>query len=449
MAEVDNKKRYILFSKEDGRPDSEKPCAFFASAAGCRNGAKCKFLHGVPEVKATKRAESVNAVREDEPKEKKAKKEKKEKKPEPIQAPAPVPVYRQPATIVAPAPAPKVAAAPKAIPVPQINANDKIVQDLQRQLLEQQKLLEAQMKMLQQQQQAAVVPVAAPTPVAAAKVEARKENKRKQSTVVAPAAAPMPNKSPKTTSSTGVTLHQVYQPQQAAPQTSLSARASATFANNVSHESSDDETDSGDDENDFLFGAVNHVLSTGLQSSNNTTPHKQEALPATSLFVSNHEAVKALHTSNSNHALHGSAKKNIFAAPKTPTHSAATASTPAAAPAPVRTPVVPFDPSAVNLDSLAWQQLVVATQGHQRFAVNYGYPENDPAWVQAKPYGAWCAQKNLPRVLSMDCEMCETTDPVTGIKCENALVRFSVVDCTDNGNVRKFAYRYYYLTFRF
>jgi hypothetical protein len=36
----------------------------------------------------------------------------------------------------------------------------------------------------------------------------------------------------------------------------------------------------------------------------------------------------------------------------------------------------------------------------------------------------------------MDCEMCETTDPVTGEKCENALVRFSVVDCTDNGRVR-------------
>lgn len=31
--------------------------------------------------------------------------------------------------------------------------------------------------------------------------------------------------------------------------------------------------------------------------------------------------------------------------------------------------------------------------------------------------------------------MCETTDPVTGEKCENALVRFSVVDCTNNGEV--------------
>ena len=46
-----------------------------------------------------------------------------------------------------------------------------------------------------------------------------------------------------------------------------------------------------------------------------------------------------------------------------------------------------------------------------------------------------CANSNLPSVLSMDCEMCETTDPVTGEKCENALVRFSVIDCTNNGQV--------------
>lgn len=46
-----------------------------------------------------------------------------------------------------------------------------------------------------------------------------------------------------------------------------------------------------------------------------------------------------------------------------------------------------------------------------------------------------CAQSNLPTVLSMDCEMCECTDPVTGEKCDNALIRFSVVDCTNNGQV--------------
>jgi hypothetical protein len=47
-----------------------------------------------------------------------------------------------------------------------------------------------------------------------------------------------------------------------------------------------------------------------------------------------------------------------------------------------------------------------------------------------------CASTGVPSVLSMDCEMCETTDPVTGEKCDNALIRFSVVDCLDGGKVR-------------
>jgi hypothetical protein len=51
-----------------------------------------------------------------------------------------------------------------------------------------------------------------------------------------------------------------------------------------------------------------------------------------------------------------------------------------------------------------------------------------------------CASTGVPSVLSMDCEMCETTDPVTGEKCDNALIRFSVVDCLDGGKVRTFTY---------
>lgn len=36
----------------------------------------------------------------------------------------------------------------------------------------------------------------------------------------------------------------------------------------------------------------------------------------------------------------------------------------------------------------------------------------------------------MPAVIAIDCEMCETTDPVTGVKCDNALIRFSAVDAT-------------------
>lgn len=40
-----SKRKYLLFSKDDGRPDAMKPCAFFVSAEGCRSGAKCRFSH--------------------------------------------------------------------------------------------------------------------------------------------------------------------------------------------------------------------------------------------------------------------------------------------------------------------------------------------------------------------------------------------------------------------
>ena len=43
---AEKKRKYLLFTKADGRADAQKPCAFFISAAGCRNGAGCQFSHG-------------------------------------------------------------------------------------------------------------------------------------------------------------------------------------------------------------------------------------------------------------------------------------------------------------------------------------------------------------------------------------------------------------------
>ena len=45
MADKDKKRKYLLFAKDDTRPSSQKPCAFFISSEGCRNGSKCPFLH--------------------------------------------------------------------------------------------------------------------------------------------------------------------------------------------------------------------------------------------------------------------------------------------------------------------------------------------------------------------------------------------------------------------
>lgn len=41
-----------------------------------------------------------------------------------------------------------------------------------------------------------------------------------------------------------------------------------------------------------------------------------------------------------------------------------------------------------------------------------------------------CSVKGACKVVALDCEMCETTDPVTGVKENNSLVRFSVIDGT-------------------
>lgn len=127
-------KRYVLV-KADG--EGPKPCAFFVSAAGCRNGAGCKFLHGdeptagrlaaksTPAVPATKvaavgaeqrrslppPAAPITSVAKDEEEKKKKKKEKRKAKKEKVAAEA---VAASPS----PAPSPPVAAAPVVVALP-------------------------------------------------------------------------------------------------------------------------------------------------------------------------------------------------------------------------------------------------------------------------------------------------------------------------------------------
>jgi hypothetical protein len=400
MADAAEKKRYILFSKEDGRPDSEKPCAFFSSAAGCRNGAKCKFMHGpvaLPPAPAAKKEHTkapapVMAPVAAPESRKEAKKEKKEKRREP--APQ----------------APQSSSVPASNVVSQesfsaLSANDKLVRELQQQLKAQQAIMETQMKMLQQQMAQPVQP-----PVVTQHVQikpetaAKKDNKRKQN--AAETAPAVPNKSPKIVApaqpvvqngfgalvqnltqqrATPQAKKQPAQQVQQVQQPQVSARAANTYQSNTQ-----DTESSGDDDNEFLFGAVNHVLNSGLSGSNTSTPYKADPpvpLPATSPFVTTDSAVKALHTSGSKHALHGSAKKNIFAtkAPSVPSLPAAPA---VAAVARTRAPVVPFDPSEADLTVLPWTQLVGVTVAHPRFQANYNFQE-DSTWVKAKPYGPW------------------------------------------------------------
>lgn len=83
-----------------------------------------------------------------------------------------------------------------------------------------------------------------------------------------------------------------------------------------------------------------------------------------------------------------------------------------------------------------WVDLVRQTQNDPRFDRDFDmerYMVADEAvglsrrdWIKFKPYGAWCSDN--PQVIAIDCEMCETVDPVSGEKNPNALCRLSVID---------------------
>lgn len=83
--------------------------------------------------------------------------------------------------------------------------------------------------------------------------------------------------------------------------------------------------------------------------------------------------------------------------------------------------------ATANLQEMPWGKLLQKTQQNPRFVKDYNFEERaDQTWVPTRAYGAWC--QNLPPVIAIDCEMCQTTDPLTGERDNNALIRFSAVN---------------------
>jgi RNA exonuclease 1 len=115
--------------------------------------------------------------------------------------------------------------------------------------------------------------------------------------------------------------------------------------------------------------------------------------------------------------------------------------TPAVTPS---SPDLPDYPLPVSSEAgRKWLGLVKKTRASAKFASAYDlsrYKDMDEEigysvknwWVSTKPYGAWC--RDLPQVVAVDCEMCETQDPVSGRKDARALCRISIVDA-GNGEV--------------
>jgi RNA exonuclease 1 len=84
-----------------------------------------------------------------------------------------------------------------------------------------------------------------------------------------------------------------------------------------------------------------------------------------------------------------------------------------------------------------WEKAVVETQTHARFHEEYNFQkyqptqlesesENSSPWIKAKPFGDWC--RGNPQCIAIDCEMCETQDPVTKKKNHKALCRISIIN---------------------
>jgi len=84
-----------------------------------------------------------------------------------------------------------------------------------------------------------------------------------------------------------------------------------------------------------------------------------------------------------------------------------------------------------------WSCCVKATLEHARFEPNYrvmaSKTKGEGEWIEARKHGAWC--KDLPHVLALDCEMCATRDPVSMEQDGKALIRLSVVSGHDENQV--------------
>jgi len=99
----------------------------------------------------------------------------------------------------------------------------------------------------------------------------------------------------------------------------------------------------------------------------------------------------------------------------------------------------PTEPGQILPTSTAegrkWLNAVKSSRSHERYASAFDfarYKEANAAagltseWIKAKPFGKWCASN--PQAIAIDCEMCETQDPLSGTKNPKALCRLSVVN---------------------
>mmetsp|Transcript_19004 Transcript_19004/g.39496 ORF Transcript_19004/g.39496 Transcript_19004/m.39496 type:complete len:631 (-) Transcript_19004:178-2070(-) len=93
---------------------------------------------------------------------------------------------------------------------------------------------------------------------------------------------------------------------------------------------------------------------------------------------------------------------------------------------PAHLPPPPPLPTATPQHRL-WTKAVVSTRSHPNHSNSYSFPPSTtPGWISPRPHGPWCA--SIPAAIAIDCEMCETRDPLTQTLNPKALCRLSIVN---------------------
>jgi len=95
-------------------------------------------------------------------------------------------------------------------------------------------------------------------------------------------------------------------------------------------------------------------------------------------------------------------------------------------------------------EGLIWQNAVLSTRSNPKYKSIFNFEKmkqldldngvgKPDEWIKARPFGSWCAGN--PHAIAIDCEMCETKDPVSGSIDHKALCRLSVVNAINTDDV--------------
>jgi RNA exonuclease 1 len=128
-----------------------------------------------------------------------------------------------------------------------------------------------------------------------------------------------------------------------------------------------------------------------------------------------------------------SVAKPTSTSPRPPSPQHEPAPTPPPLPLPQATPA-----------HLKWKDSVISTRKHDNYQSAFDFEKKQQDefsqgissphhWFKPRPYGDWC--KSNPAAIAIDCEMCETKDPVTGAADTKALCRISIVNADEPSEV--------------